>query len=245
MWNELENKAADIYVEIRREEYVHKSTSDCRVPWLIKPLFGSDMSRPSFAALFNAALSRAPETLSNTDLEQTEDSDEWMNVDAKDFDEMLERTMRVGDSTVETHAMDMDGGGGEEDRVAKEQTDKLRDLAAKVEQFVEGKGDVEGARFEECAFPCFYIVIFLISILVSVVKHSPTKMAQRVMTTKTYSATRIFLTRMTKGLTRKSGKQQSRLASKRWITSFPLSQLPSMVKCPLLSIRSVWPRPLS
>ena len=29
-WNELENKAADIYVEIRREEYVHKSMSDYR-----------------------------------------------------------------------------------------------------------------------------------------------------------------------------------------------------------------------
>jgi hypothetical protein len=28
VWNELENKAADIYVEIRREEYVHKSTSE-------------------------------------------------------------------------------------------------------------------------------------------------------------------------------------------------------------------------
>jgi hypothetical protein len=132
---------------------------------LIKSLFGSDMSRPSFAALFNGALFRAPETHSNTDLEQPEDSDDWMNVDAKDFDEMLERAMRAGDSTVETHAMDTDGAGGEEDRVAKEQTDKLRGLAAKVEQFVEGKGDVEGARFEECAFVCFCIVIFLISTL--------------------------------------------------------------------------------
>ncbi|KAH0838529.1 SGT1 protein-domain-containing protein [Lanmaoa asiatica] len=131
VWNELENKAADIYVEVRRED---------------------NISRPSFATLFNAALSRAPETLLDTDLVQTEDSDEWMNVDAKDFDEVLECAMRAGGSTVETHATEMDDEGGEEDRVAKEQTDKLRDLAVKVEQFVEGKGDVEGARFEDEAF---------------------------------------------------------------------------------------------
>lgn len=212
---------------------------------MIKPLFGSDISRPSFAALFNAALFRAPETLSNTDLEQTEDSDDWMNVDAKDFDEMLERVMRAGDSTVETPAMDTDGGGGEEDRVAKDQTDKLRDLAAKVERFVEGKGDVEGARFEEYAFTCFYIMILLTPTLVSIVKHSPTKMVRIVTKTKTYSVMRNFLTRTTKSLTQKSGKRQRRLASKRWITSFLLSQLPSMVKCPLLSIHNVWPRPPS
>ncbi|KAF8559346.1 SGT1-domain-containing protein [Imleria badia] len=131
VWNELENKAADIYVEIRRED---------------------DVSRPSFAALFNTALSRAPETLLDADLVQTEDSDEWMNVDAKDFDEVLERAMRAGGSTMETHAMEIDGEEAKEDRVAKEQTDKLRNLAAKVEQFVGGKGDVDGARFEDEEF---------------------------------------------------------------------------------------------
>lgn len=130
--------------------------------WLTIPYFGSDVSRPSFAALFNTALYRAPETLSDADLVQTEDSDEWMNVDAKDFDEVLERTMRAGGSTMETRAMEIDGEGGEEDKVTKEQTDKLRDLAAKVGQFVEGKGDVEGARFEEYAFARFYTVICVI-----------------------------------------------------------------------------------
>jgi len=120
------------------------------------------MSRPSFAASFNGALSRAPEALLDADLAQTEDSDEWLNVDANDFDEVLERAMRAGDSTTETHAMNTDGEGGEDDRVAKGQTDKLHDLAVKVEQFVEGKGDVEGARFEEYAFPVFHFVILVI-----------------------------------------------------------------------------------
>ncbi|KAG9314597.1 SGT1 protein-domain-containing protein [Chiua virens] len=131
LWNELENKAADTFVEARRED---------------------DMSRPSFAALFNVALFRAPETFSDADLMQTEDSDGWMNINATDFDEVLEHAMHAGGSTVETDIMKTDGEEGGEDRVAKEQTDKLRDLAAKVERFVEGKGDVEGARFEDEAF---------------------------------------------------------------------------------------------
>ncbi|KIJ68680.1 hypothetical protein HYDPIDRAFT_173344 [Hydnomerulius pinastri MD-312] len=131
LWNDLEKKAVDAYVEVRRED---------------------NASRPSFAAQFNAALSRAPETLPDGDPTQTEDSDEWMSIDAANFDEVLERAMH-GDSA-NKNAMDVDApgegeDGGEENRVAKEQTEKLRDLAAKVEKFVEGKGDVEGARFED------------------------------------------------------------------------------------------------
>jgi len=36
-----------------------------------------------------------------------------------------------------------------EDRIAAEQASKLQNLAAKVEEFVEGEGDLEGATFEE------------------------------------------------------------------------------------------------
>ena len=36
-----------------------------------------------------------------------------------------------------------------EDKLASEQAKKLKDLATKVENFVEGEGDLEGARFEE------------------------------------------------------------------------------------------------
>ncbi|KAF9243859.1 SGT1 protein-domain-containing protein [Melanogaster broomeanus] len=106
LWNELENKAANAYVEVRRED---------------------DASRPSFAALFNAAL--------------IHDSDEWMNIDEADLEDTLKRTMLGRDSSVTTQAMD--------DKLAKEQTGRLRDLADKVERFVEGEGDIEGARFEE------------------------------------------------------------------------------------------------
>lgn len=40
-------------------------------------------------------------------------------------------------------------GEDAEDRYAQEQASKLQELAKKVEGFVEGKGDLEGARFDE------------------------------------------------------------------------------------------------
>ncbi|KAG2155460.1 SGT1 protein-domain-containing protein [Suillus clintonianus] len=126
LWNELENKAADAFIQVRQED---------------------DATRPSFAALFNSALSTAPEYLTEMP-DETEDSDDWMNVDAAGFDDMLERTR----SQPQSQAMDVDAGDDAEERVAKEQTSKLQDLAAKVQNFVEGEGDVEGARFEDEAF---------------------------------------------------------------------------------------------
>ena len=44
---------------------------------------------------------------------------------------------------------DMDVDESPEDRLASEQAKKLKDLASKVESFLDGEGDVEGARFEE------------------------------------------------------------------------------------------------
>lgn len=36
-----------------------------------------------------------------------------------------------------------------EDRTTLEQADRLKELATKVQDFVEGEGDLEGATFEE------------------------------------------------------------------------------------------------
>lgn len=60
----------------------------------------------------------------------------------------------MGTSKSKTHseAMDVDKletGKTMEDRLAKEQASRLQDLAQKVENFVEGEGDIEGATFEE------------------------------------------------------------------------------------------------
>ncbi|KAG1755004.1 SGT1 protein-domain-containing protein [Suillus paluster] len=127
LWNELEDKAADAFIQVRQED---------------------DATRPSFATLFNSASSSAPEYLTEMP-DEPEDSDDWMNVDAANFDDMLERTR----SQPQSQAMDVDSAGDSaEEMVAKEQATKLHDLAAKVQKFVEGEGYVEGARFEDEAF---------------------------------------------------------------------------------------------
>lgn len=42
-----------------------------------------------------------------------------------------------------------DTAAAQEDKLANDQATRLQDLAKKVEQFVGGKGDLEGAKFEE------------------------------------------------------------------------------------------------
>jgi hypothetical protein len=59
---------------------------------------------------------------------QEEDNDDWLTIDGQEFDKNLE------------------------DKLVSEQAKKLKDLATKVENFVEGEGDMEGARFEEQVF---------------------------------------------------------------------------------------------
>jgi hypothetical protein len=64
-----------------------------------------------------------------------------------DIDRSLARyTQSNGDSAME---QDLPGEETEEDKLAKEQARRMKDLADKMEGFVEGTGDLEGAVFEE------------------------------------------------------------------------------------------------
>ena len=107
----------------------------------------SDAARPTFSALVNKALAQAPERLDSW--VTGEDIDTWLNVDAENFEDMLQKTvsskLAKGDPVAD--AMDVDNQ--EEEEAAAKEASKLADLAAKVEKFVEGEGDLTGARFEE------------------------------------------------------------------------------------------------
>ncbi|EMD41652.1 hypothetical protein CERSUDRAFT_90221 [Gelatoporia subvermispora B] len=137
LWQTLEDKAAASFVEARRED---------------------DAARPSFATAVSTAISQAGEETLQEAPQDDEDSDDWLNVDAEDFDAMLEQNM--GGSTKASKsspdAMDVDTAAREpktaEDRMAEEQATRLKNLAQKVEEFVEGEGDVEGARFPDEPF---------------------------------------------------------------------------------------------
>lgn len=86
---------------------------------------------------------------------QPEDSEEWLNVKAEDFDDMLNQ--KFGKSTQDTNkssTMSVDGPADkdiaeQEEHLAKVQTSRLQDLAKQVEDFVEGEGDLSGAVFPE------------------------------------------------------------------------------------------------
>ena len=63
---------------------------------------------------------------------------------------MLSNSMGVKEVPGGPTAMEVDQPiNSTEDDVAAKQASRLQDLASKVEKFVEGEGDVEGARFEE------------------------------------------------------------------------------------------------
>jgi hypothetical protein len=106
----------------------------------------SDASRPSFAVQVAAAIALAKDSPASLSQDLEEDADSWLDIDAQDFDQMLEQ--RVGSKKKDTMDVDEDEG----DAMAKEQAKKLAGLAKKVEAFVEGDAGLGGARFEEFVF---------------------------------------------------------------------------------------------
>lgn len=146
LWNELENKAAATYVEVRRTECV----LFIRTNLLALTYTPSDATRRSFACQVDEALSRKdlPDHL-----EQEEDPDDWLNVDAQEFEQMLENTLKRPKASDQrgSNAMDIDDSNlaSDEDPIASKQAKQLKDLASKVEGFIQGEGELEGALFEK------------------------------------------------------------------------------------------------
>lgn len=77
-----------------------------------------------------------------------EDSDDWLHIDIEDFDKKLAE-VNPGTSKLKSEPMDVDEEEDKEIRTAKAQAEKLQGFAKKVENFVEGKGTMDGAMFEE------------------------------------------------------------------------------------------------
>ncbi|KAI0823078.1 SGT1-domain-containing protein [Trametes gibbosa] len=129
LWTILENQAASAFVAARKED---------------------DATRPSFASVVQTSLNQYSDDQRLPVGE--EDSDDWLNVDAADFNAMLEKTVGADNNKGKDKAldpMDVDPTEDEEERAAKAQAARLKDLAKQVEDFVEGEGDLEGARFAD------------------------------------------------------------------------------------------------
>lgn len=73
-----------------------------------------------------------------------EDSDSWLEVSPDELDGMMMRASgRTANDASEKAAQDQKVEIGDEHGLA------LQDLAKKVQEFVGGEGDVQGARFAE------------------------------------------------------------------------------------------------
>ena len=84
--------------------------------------------------------------------QDVEDDDDWLTVSAENFDSVLQEKMRLNDTPSISRDMDVDHSPDSENGevgMTKAQVAKLRDLASRVDAFVSGEGDLEGATFEE------------------------------------------------------------------------------------------------
>lgn len=94
----------------------------------------------------DAAIANARDLTPSQDIE---DPDDWLTVNAEDLDRALQASMSQHAPRT-SHEIGIDPDSENEERDPNHaQVAKLRDLAKKVDAFVAGKGDVEGAMFDE------------------------------------------------------------------------------------------------
>ena len=101
-------------------------------------------ARPSFAYLVDHAVEEAaslPGSVLQPPSDFVEDSDSWLEVSPDELDSMMQRASGVSQAA--------QGGSGEKVELGEEHGEALGDLAKKVQEFVGGQGDIEGARFVE------------------------------------------------------------------------------------------------
>ncbi|KAL4243144.1 Ecd family protein [Abortiporus biennis] len=121
LWKDLEQKASVAFIDARNDS--------------IRSSFSSDVDAAALkAGLYPISVNK-------------EDPDDWLNVDAEHLESMLERAMGSQDTSTGAPVVEMQDTI-DEDVIAKEQATKLQRLAKKVEEFIEGEGDLEGALFQ-------------------------------------------------------------------------------------------------
>lgn len=123
----------------------------------------SDVKRPTFAALVNDAIVNVDNgRLAAAQASQQEDSEGWLDIDEASVNAIIRSRRSTEVPTVAQHehshgpnrktsvpnTFDIDASE-EEANLVKSEAARLRSLARKVDDFVHGGGDLEGARFNE------------------------------------------------------------------------------------------------
>lgn len=94
----------------------------------------------------------APAPPPSADLDSLEDSEDWLAMGEDQLDEILKSRGPTSSAFKGADAMEgVQSTGNEalEDEIARAKAERLEGLAENVQRFVEGKGELEGALFEE------------------------------------------------------------------------------------------------
>lgn len=119
-------------------------------------------ARASSPSLPNRIISSLPSTASRA----LEDSEDWLSLDEEGLEDMLRARgpgedglgdLDLSDDDEEEESDDeegmegveVEGGDKEEERKAKKMARTLQGMAGKVEEFIHGRGAVDGAEFSE------------------------------------------------------------------------------------------------
>jgi hypothetical protein len=100
--------------------------------------------RPSFANQVDAAIEKSSaRSLPTVSADTPEDDESWLEVSPDELDGMLQRASGKPAQNADAKSE------GKKVELGEEHGKALGDLAKKVEAFVGGQGDLEGARFAE------------------------------------------------------------------------------------------------
>lgn len=163
LWTSREKTAREGWLAARVDRYAP-------LPSSASPLTTANSSSISFAQRVDEAISRARSSrfsriltpLSPAAALALEDSQDWLSFDESGFEEMLKQRgpgagglgdLEEEDSETSDEESEMEGVEGEEEkreeRKARRVAEKLGGMASKVEEFVQGRGAVDGAEFSE------------------------------------------------------------------------------------------------
>lgn len=160
-WKAREEQAAQAWVKLRVESdsYAPSGSAPAACSQLLIFLCPRRSQRPTFSTLFQAALAQNGPSVAELGPKQPDSDASWLQIDATSLDALM--TERAGTASSRTQAggesgldLSLPDDEMDEDEVsAKEDDGGLGKLAERVGKFVGGRGELEGAVFDECVLP--------------------------------------------------------------------------------------------
>ena len=115
-------------------------------------------------------------------MDEGEDPDDWLEITQRDLEQSLNAYVNTQPHNptyvTQDTSMEADKEVEEQDKTANEQAARLKRLAEKVDAFVEGKGDLSGAMFEEYVHslvPSAFLILLIASFPMALMSRRATR----------------------------------------------------------------------